>query len=91
MNRDTGETFLASLFSSTESDDDSAFDPDASVASAETGGDSLFDDLSLASGDVQDVYGQRTGRPDDESNEEENAGPPDSPDENPESTIFDHK
>ena len=58
-----GRTILSSLFAGTDSDDDSAFDPDVSIRSNETGGDSLFEELSLASGDVLDIYGQDT-RPD---------------------------
>ena len=53
---------MASLFAGSDSDDDSDFDDDATIASNETGGDSYFDELSLASEDDLDIYGQGTGR-----------------------------
>ena len=61
---------LASLFAGSDSESDSDFDDDATIRSNETGGDSFFDDLSLASGDDLDVYGQGTGRHGDKSDDE---------------------
>ena len=61
---------MASLFAGSDSESDSDFDDDATIRSNETGGDSFFDDLSLASGDDLDVYGQGTGRHGDESDDE---------------------
>ena len=60
---------LASFFAGTDSDDDSARDPDVSIRSNETGGESFFDELSLASEDVMDIHGQGTGRDGDETND----------------------
>ena len=60
---------LASLFAGSDSDDDSDYADDATIASNETGGDSLFDLLSLASEDDLDIYGQVTGRDGDDSDD----------------------
>ena len=89
MNEDAGEALLASLFAGTESDDDSEYNPDDSVGSAGTEGDSQFDELSIASGDLQDVYGQRMGRPTHESDEHANARAANLSDSDGESTISD--
>ena len=59
-------SIFALFFSGSDSDDDSSCEPDASIHSAETGGDGFFDDESLASGDLPDVFGQPRGRPGDE-------------------------
>ena len=69
-NHAPSRTILSSLFAGTESDDDSAFSPDVSVWSNETGGDSLFDELSLASGDLDHVYGQGTCQDGDERDDD---------------------
>ena len=61
---------LASFFAGTDSDDDSARDPDYSVRSDETGGDSFFDKLSLASKDALDIYGQGIVRDADKTDNE---------------------
>ena len=60
---------LASLFAGSDSDDDSDYADDATIASNETGGDSLFNLLLLASKDDLDIYGQGTGRDEDESDD----------------------
>ena len=46
---------FARLFDGSDLDDDSDFNDDATIASNETGGDSYFDELSLASGDDLDL------------------------------------
>ena len=53
---------MFSLFTRTDSDNDSVFDPDFSIRSNETSGDNLFDKLPLASGNVLNIYGQDTCR-----------------------------
>ena len=71
--RDAGEAFLEDLLAEDGSDADSDWKPDDSVASTYTGGDSVFCDLSVGSGDVVDVYGQPLGRDGDESDSDEDA------------------
>ena len=71
--RDAGEAFLAGILADDGSDDDSEWKPDDSIASTYTGGDSVFCDLSVASGDFVDVYGQPLGRDGDKSDHEESA------------------
>ena len=51
---------LASLFAGSDLDDKSDFDNDATIASNKTGGDSYFDELSLALEDDLDMSGQGT-------------------------------
>ena len=81
MSNDTpSRTILAGLFAGTDADDDSAFDSDFEVRSNETGGDSLFDELSLASGDVLDIYGQPKGRDGDDSDDDSHSEAADSGD-----------
>ena len=58
---------FAGLFTGSDLDDDSDFDDDATIASNETGGGSYFDELSLASEDNLDIYGQGTGQDGDDS------------------------
>ena len=53
---------LAGLFAGSDSDDDSDFNDDATIASNETGGDSYFDELSLPTEDNIDIYRQGTGQ-----------------------------
>ena len=49
--------------STSDSDDDSNYDEDATIASNRApGGDSYFDELSLASKDDRDIYGKGTGQ-----------------------------
>ena len=69
---------LARFFAGSNLEDDSDFDPDASVCSAQTGGDSVFSELSIDSGDLTDIYGQRIGRDGDESGDDDSAAGPDS-------------
>ena len=61
---------MSSLFAGMESDEDSAFSPNVSIRSNETDGDSLFDELSLASGDFEYTYGQGTCQDGDERDDD---------------------
>ena len=71
--RDAGEAFLAGILADKGSDGDCDWKPDDSIASTYTGGNSVFCDLSVTSGDFVDVYGQPLGRDGDESDHEDSA------------------
>ena len=78
--RDAGEEFLSGLRVDDESELNSDCSLDNSNHSGYSEGASLFDELSLTSRDVEDIYGQVTSRPDEDSDDNEdelggNTGP----------------
>lgn len=71
---DDGLPSAHDLYGPSDSEADSDYQPELSVKSDATGGDSFFGELSLDSGDNTDVYGQSSRRDDDDRDDSLDAG-----------------